>query len=75
VRLAALDALKKVNPALHGPVATLVTPLGEDDFAGSGTTRWVCPGRSFRPGTNWGKPNADEGRNGVSPITGARSLP
>jgi hypothetical protein len=34
VRLAALDALKKVNPTLHGPVAALVTPLTEFDFEG-----------------------------------------
>lgn len=34
VRLTALDALKKVNPTLHGPVVALVTPLTEFDFVG-----------------------------------------
>ncbi len=34
VRVAALDALKGVNPDVHGPVVALVTPLTENDFVG-----------------------------------------
>lgn len=38
VRLAALDALKSVNPAVYAPVATLVAPLTEADFLFMGSS-------------------------------------
>ena len=38
VQVTALDALKSVNPKVHGPVATLVAPLTDADFLFMGST-------------------------------------